>query len=407
MEMRKCRFHILLLLCAVLVAPIIRAQETKQPGKGVLFFYRLSDRIDRYLMHGVDPEYIALPEHSWRLALTSGTRGINTNFTSSLPDFPMNITLISHTSPSMELGFNAGYRNFGFGYSWDVLNAYATNLNLSLGGKGYGLEFSRQVSTNIDGQVSLNNKLVDTFEKGNIWITTMNVSGWYALNAKHYNHNAAIKQSYIQRRSAGSLLLSLSYMSSEFSVHDTTYIGGYPMFSLFTSRVTHMTTHQAAVGLGYGINYTPNNGKVLFHLSANMQVVFYTINQISIALVDSVHLPAEPHFDIRPKQPVHVTGNMRAAVSYEINEWVHLSAWGQASHLAFVSKENNIANINLRNWNWEAHLTIGVRFGAGRERVHKALGYDQLTTLATAALPTPEPVVKLPKWITDFFFSPR
>ena len=115
----------------------------------------------------------------------------------------------------------------------------------------------------------------------------------------------------------------------------------------------------------------------------------------------------EPHFGIKPNKPVQVTGNMRAAISYEINEWVHLSAWGQASHLAFVSKENNIANINLRNWNWEAHLTIGVRFGAGRERVHKALGYDQLTTLATAALPTPEPVVKLPKWITDFFFSPR
>ena len=68
----------------------------------------------------------------------------------------------------------------------------------------------------------------------------------------------------------------------------------------------------------------------------------------------------------------------------------------------------NITLISHTSPSMELGFNAGFRnFGVGRERVHKALGYDQLTTLATAALLIPEPVVKLPKWITDFFFSPR
>lgn len=47
------------------------------------------------------------------------------------------------------------------------------------------------------------------------------LTAWYALNASHYSHNAAIKQSHIQKRTASSLLLSLGFLASEMKILDS------------------------------------------------------------------------------------------------------------------------------------------------------------------------------------------
>ena len=100
---------------------------------------------------------------------------------------------------------------------------------------------------------------------------------------------------------------------------------------------------------------------------------------------------------------------MRAAVSWEINKWVHLGVRAQADNIRFnANTDNGVANMS--NWNWQANLALGVRLGVGRDRVNRALGIE----------PKPEPVIPasqeqpeadgkkkfvLPAWITDYFFS--
>lgn len=383
-------------------------KEQKVPNKGLLFFYQSGERIDKFLLKGIDTNYIALPEHSWRLAYTTSMVGVNSRITSDI-GHDMEISLLNKTTPSVDLGFYVGYRGFGFGYSWDVMHAYAQHLSFSLGSKSIGLDFSIHKSTNINTIVALNDEATSDLFKGAVTIKNTKLSLWYALNAAHYSHNAAIKQSYIQKKTAGSLLLHLSYMASELSLTDTLRISEEerPILSLLMSNMKGMTTRQMAVGLGYGINYTPNKGKVLLHASAAMMIVAYSIDEISYYLPDTVStgLPGDPFFSIHPSFPVHVTGNMRAAVSWEINKWVHLSAWATGEYMQFTSKQTAQNNsLHLSNWDWKVQVSVGVRLGAGKDRVQRALDAGNAHYDFGDQPPRQE---RLPKWIYEYFYSPR
>jgi len=402
------RLHIL--LAAILFTGITPVTAYAASHKGEAFFYRIGEWVDNFQLRGLDTAYIGLPEHSWHLALTNGEVGIHNMYTTWVdPGTP--VSLLSQTTPGIELGFNVGYRGYGGGYSWDLYNAYTTHWNLSLGSKYIGIEFIRNVSTNLTGKFLVNgaeDPNLPMLNKGEFRIANTSLTAWYALNSAHYSHNAAIKQSYIQKRTAGSLLLSVAYKTSEFSVLDSAkYIKDEDVISL-VDGVTGMITRQVAVGIGYGINYTPNHGVVLLHAAANMQVVCYSVNHISYVVPSDVYLPGEPQFVLRPAAPVYITGNMRAAISWEINRWVHLSAGVKAQHLRFASKAGDLSTLAIKNWHWQAHLNIGVRFGAGKKRVRQVLD-EQLETPETpetnALSPEPEKKSKMPKWITDFFFS--
>lgn len=402
--------------------PTSRKPE-KKPTKGLLFFYRTGNWVDNYLQRGIDTSYIGLPEHSWRLAYTNAMVGVNSALSSSsifaTPDGPQEITfsLLNRTTPSVDLGFYAGYRGFGFGYSWDALHAYAQRLSFSFGSKFIGIDFAIQTSTNIHSTITLNGTPHPDWipEKPDVVITNANLNVWYALNAKHYSHQAAVKQSFIQKKTAGSFLLHLAYMSSQIHIQDTMTIPGAerPLIPSMMNGITALRTRQIAVGIGYGINYTPNHGKVVLHASAAAMLVTYTVNLISFHIPDSIaaDLPGEPMYNLQPMDPVHVTGNMRAAISWEINKWVHLSAWATADNIRFKSKPTARENVlSLDNWNWKVQLTVGVRFGAGRDRVQRALYGNDASKLANDAALQPNDGPKksrVPKWITDFFWSPK
>ena len=384
--------------------------QEKEPTKGLLFFYRIGDWANNYLRKGIDTSYIDLPEHSWRFAATVASTGINSRITSDIGAEQW--SLLNSAQPSLDLGFYAGFRGLGFGYSWDVLHAYSRRLNLSLGSKYIGVDFTLQTSGDITTSAAYKQTPLGELGKNLVTITNANLNIWYALNAAHYSHNAAVKQSYIQKKTAGSLLLHLSYMSHQVHFNDTLQIigveeEGRALLPALMSGMTGMTTRQIALGLGYGINYTPNKGKVVLHASAALMLVCYTVNHIMYDVPDSLiaHLPSgEPMFVLHPSSPVHVTGNVRAAVSWEIHRWIHMSAWATADHIRFQSAATANGNtLSLANWSWKAQLCFGVRVGAGRDRLERALGKpvekdDDLATLKKS---------KLPLWLTDFFWSPK
>ena len=364
------------------VAKPKKAKAEKKPSKGLLFFYRTGRWVDNYLTRGIDTSYIALPEHSWRLAYTNAMVGVHSTLSSSsifaLPEGPQEIASV-------------------------------------------------YITTN----VALNGKSIWDMGKRNVIITNASLNIWYALNAAHYSHQAAVKQSYIQKKTAGSLLLHLAYQSSQVDLQDTVKIpdGERPVIPSLMSNVTAVRTRQIAIGIGYGINYTPNKGKVVLHASAAAMLVTYSVNLISYYFPDTLanELPSNPMFNLEPSFPVHVTGNMRAAVSWEINKWVHLNAWATGEHIRFRSKPTVQENVmSLQNWNWKVQASVGVRFGAGKDRLQRALEAPQPPE--GGERPNPDPSLKgreidglevrgleekevkksrIPKWITGYFWSPK
>lgn len=397
------RLTIIVLLVGLLLfdSPLYAAE--KQPTKGLLFFYKIGRKIDNFCLLGVDTAFIGLPEYSWRAALTCSEIGIHSQYVAENLPYWQNhnlgtIRMTTTTNLGADLGFQVGFRSFGFGYSWDVTNTYAQKLSFSFGGKAIGVEFSRQKCANTSGKLELlsypNAKPITMPDKSTV-ITNTNLSVWYALNWAHYSHNAAIKQGFLQRHSAGSLLLQASYMACNIEFLDQ------KVSAVLADSVSNLITHQAAVGLGYGINFTPNHGKVILHAAATAKMVFYTINQVTLLTSDAEHRLGIPNYTIKPTKPISFSGVMRAAVSWEICPWVHLSAWGQADNINFSSQTGE-SRVHLSNWNWQAQIIVGVRFGAGRKRVNAALPPEPINDC-----PTPEKPVKLPKWIREYFFSGR
>ena len=390
-----------------------------EPTKGLQFFYRTGNRMDNYLRKGIDTTYIDLPEHSWRLAYTNAMVGINSNLTSTtdIAEYgKLDFTLLNKTTPSVDLGFYAAYRGFGFGYSWDALHAYAQRLSFTLGSKYVGIDFAIQTSTNINTSLSVGDWAIKDFAKNEIVITNASLNLWYALNAAHYSHQAAVKQSYIQKKTAGSLLLHLSYLSSQVALSDSMKVpeAGIPLLPALMSNLTAVRSRQIAAGIGYGINYTPNHGKVLLHVSAAAMLVTYSVNLVSFYLPDSIAngLPDEPMYNLESSFPVHVSGNMRAAVSWEINKWVHLNVWATAENFRFRSKttvNNNI--ISLENWNWKVQASVGIRLGAGKDRVQRAMESSraggQELRVEDGELKEVATKSRFPQWLTDYFWSPK
>lgn len=412
----KCR--VVLILLIALVCGQVHAQETAQettqekaPSKGLRFFYRVGRWTDDYLRKGIDTTYIDLPEHSWRFAATVASLGVNSRIASEHGG--EQLALLNRAMPSVDLGLYAGYRGIGFGYAWDVLHAYSRRLSFSFGSKYIGVDFSLQTSGDVATTLAYKNQVLGDLGSNLVRFTNANLNIWYALNAAHYSHNAAIKQSYIQKKTAGSLLLHLSYMSHQVHFTDTLQLPStnseknIGLLPALMSGMTGMSTRQVAVGIGYGINYTPNKGKVVLHASAAMMLVCYSVNHISYFVPDSVtrELPSgEPMYVLHPAIPVHVTGNVRAAVSWEINRWIHLSAVATGDHLRFLSAATANGNtLLLSAWSWKAQLAFGVRVGAGRDRLERALG----KSVEPSALPADLRKNKLPRWLTDFFWSPK
>lgn len=414
--------HILFMLLAGTIAvsaktALENTDLPKRPAKSTVWFYRTGEWIKHYAMQGLDSNYITLPEHSWRVAFTNGFVGIHSTFlaqdiyTKDLPPFDMAIKF--QTTPSVKLGFQVGFRTFGFGYSWDALNNYSQNLNFSIGGKAIGIEFMHQRSNNLKGAFHIDSAIEPTSRFGpkdfDNSITNTSLYVWYALNSAHYSHNAAVKQSYIQRKTAGSLLLQVAYMSTRLDL-DT-------ILPAVMGHVGGLETHQVGVGLGYGINYTPNQGKVLIHLSGLAQLICFTHNLITEE-IDSTGILGLYRIDSRYK--VHMTGTMRAAVSWEINKWVHMNVWAQANNIRFQAYASE-TTISLSDWNWQVNLAVGVRFGAGKKRADHILDLEEAyLNLENPPLPEteeePKPEkpkrremkhVELPQWITDYFYSPR
>lgn len=398
-----------IIVLLALVSVCAWSAEGKQPKKELRFFYRTGRWVDNFLLQDMDTAFIGLPDHSWRVAFTSGMLGINSSMHSRSVfeafDYPLKISMYNRTTPSVDLGFNVGFRGFGFGYSWDALHAYAQKLNFSFGSKYIGVDFSYQKSTNIRSQEAVNDARVPTLDVENgVIIRNANLNIWYALNSSHYSHEAVMKQSYIQRKTAGSLMVHLSYMSSNISLSDTMLVkeAEMPTLPAMMSGVRGMTTRQIAVGVGYGINYTPNEGKVVLHASAAAMLVCYSVNHVEYHFPDSIQsqLPGDAMFTLHSAKPVHMTGNVRAAVSWEINEWVHLAAWAMGENIRFTSEKTANNNVlTLSNWNWKVQLVVGVRFGAGKARVQRALGDPKIT-------PHHLNHDHLPRWLTDYFWSP-
>ena len=160
-----------------------------------------------------------------------------------------------------------------------------------------------------------------------IYQDAKNFNGW------RFSYPAAFSQNYIQRRSAGSLLLAASAMGQHASV------------SMEHGVELKMTN--IGIGAGYGYNYVPSPNW-LIHISALPTFIAYSNTSMSIG---GESVPLNYHFP-----EVIITG--RGAV---------VRQWGNKFlGLSMVFNFTNIGNkesLTVHNTKWLVRTFFGLRLG--------------------------------------------
>ncbi len=163
-------------------------------------------------------------------------------------------------------------------------------------------------------------------------VKTFNANAYYCFNCRRFSYPAAFSQSYIQRRSAGSLLLAVAGQGQ----HST----------LSWEQEMQLKMFNIGIGAGYGYNYVPSQGWLL-HISALPTFIVYSKTSMSFGDDD---VPLRYHF------PEVIITSRGAVVRQTSKKFYGLST---VFNFTNVGDKNNLAIHNIK---WYARAFFGLRF---------------------------------------------
>lgn len=275
MELRQMIKHLLLGLLICIVVPVSAQQKDSWARRTSR---NIQQRLDSALFRKVDTTYIEIPKKPWRVILRPKINQIDTRVSSVLDDdliaklgesWGLDLTglhfdwLMKLEQPmSTSVGVWVGYRGLGIGYSQSLTKHSGRYFSLSSTGSCYGVTLSvRSFETDdlstrinlsyIDENYSERDDNYDSYAP--IKVNTLFLDGYYVFNGKRYSQAAAYNQSVIQRRSAGSFLLGLSWYQS--SIDLSNKLNGDII--LASNHIGKIKVHQGNIGFGYGYNWVP------------------------------------------------------------------------------------------------------------------------------------------------------
>ncbi len=304
---------------------------------------RVSDKLGaRYFKSKYDSAYVVRPEGKGLTLKVRMNQTGNTFHSKGTVDGVYSKSDLS-TSHKTTFSLAATYRGIGAAIAinpakWSgVYKDYEFNLNYY--GSRFSLDLSYQRSESLSGDFH-GDSGDKRLESGEATLKVLNLVGYYTFNHRRFSYPAAFNQSYIQRRSAGSWLIGISYQGGSIRTNDD--------LKQRASDAPEITIEFGHIGLGGGYGYNLVLGrKWLLHASLLPTVVVYNRNKMILNGED--------------KEAQHVRFNMifneRLAVVYNFSMRYFAGATLVMNNSVFDDK-NVVVNQNK----WRARAFIGVRF---------------------------------------------
>lgn len=286
-----------------------------------------------YRKGNIDTNYISRPVTKWTLKARynlSGTK-IEAEGVENGRHFRSELTADNKSTLSVAVSY------LGFSVSAALnpaklmgkYNDYEVNINSY--GNRFGWDFIYQDARNFTGWHDHEGVGRIELPADMLSVKTLNLNAYYVFNGRRFSYPAAFSQSYIQRRSAGSLLLAASGMAQ----HAT----------LDWLLKTELKMTNIGIGAGYGYNYVPARGWLL-HLSA---LPTFMVSSHTSMTFGGYRIPLDYHFP-----EVIITG--RGAVVKQTNNLFY--------GLSMVYNFTNIGDeedFSLHNQKWRARAFFGLR----------------------------------------------
>jgi hypothetical protein len=206
--------------------------------------------------------------------------------------------------------------------------------NLNAYGNRFGLEASYQESKTLSGDINYTGGSFH-INKGDVKMTLVTVTGYYAFNHRRFSYPAAFTQSYIQKRSAGSWLVGATYQGGRIKSTDD---------APAEMAKTRITMNAFAIGGGYGYNLVA--GKWLFHASAQPTLIIFNDNDIE---ENGVKRDGKTHFP-------EVITNTRGAIVYNFSHKYFAGSTFLFNTTLLGNKDDY-----TRQTKWRARAFFGIR----------------------------------------------
>ena len=343
---RKVLIFILLLFPFAITA----AGETvmdNPPGTFVKKAVKTAKTVDRYLekrqrKQTTDTSYIFKPQEKWLFRTRSDVILTLLDFDRNHPADVFDFSMDLKSNPRFRQHIGVGYRGvvLGFGIGIPFKNS-DKELSFKVYANQAGGEITYGTIESLKGTMNIGDVTYE-MKPGNLLDRYLRVGAYYAFNWDRFSMPAAMSQSHIQRRSAGSPLASFAFRM----VWNT-----YPYER--RHRLTPETKTQSffiGVGGGYGYNWVPTEHWLL-HISATETIGLGAGSRIYFA---------NDTYRYRERFLPLVTA-VNAAVIYYYKRF-YFGAFGTVDNLFIPSRERNLGeDLNLSMSRISGHLTVGVR----------------------------------------------
>ena len=349
------------------------------------FVKKVGTLIDTMAVKGLDRNYIDAPKKPWQIIAKGNVNQtiVSMNADGNILGVDYSARPYLKTQPSQYVGFWAGYRGYGIGYTVNVGGDKGSNLVFGATGGAYGVNVRIHSFDNSNPSINLNSELLSEEEQETwddvqlidpIHVRTVIADGYYMFNGKKFSYAAAYDQSVIQKRSAGSLMAGLMYNYTH--IDYATDLNGdlvYLMHGLGKVKLW-----QGSAGVGYAYNWVPARG-LLVNVMLMPMVTFVNKLKVFAYATNVPELMTDERFwgdDISNEEwdewfysNVHITPmgdktinsgislgfDTRMSVTYNFGRYF-ISAYGQFNNIRYRHQSTH-GYLN----DWFINTAIGIR----------------------------------------------
>lgn len=349
------------------------------------FVKKVGTLIDTMAVRGLDRNYIDAPKKPWQIIAKGNVNQtiVSMNADGNILGVDYSARPYLKTQPSQYVGFWAGYRGYGIGYTVNVGGDKGSNLVFGATGGAYGVNVRIHSFDNSNPSINLNSELLSEEEQKTwddvqlidpIHVRTVIADGYYMFNGKKFSYAAAYDQSVIQKRSAGSLMAGLMYNYTH--IDYATDVNGdlvYLMHGLGKVKLW-----QGSAGVGYAYNWVPARG-LLVNVMLMPMVTFVNKLKVFAYATNVPELMTDERFwgdDISNEEwdewfysNVHITPmgdktinsgislgfDTRMSVTYNFGRYF-ISAYGQFNNIRYRHQSTH-GYLN----DWFINTAIGIR----------------------------------------------
>ena len=323
------RTFIISIIFLLAFLPASAQEENKQS-----LLQRIDSKLsENYRKGGIDTTYITRPQTKWTVTARLNVSGAKFKTKGMDNGHHFNAEMEADRKATLSLGVS--YLGFSVSLALNpgkLLGKYHDyELNFNSYGKKFGFDFIYQDAKNFKGWHD--HEGLDRIElpDGIFSLKTLNINAYYVFNGSRFSYPAAMSQSYIQRRSAGSFLLGFSGQGQ----HGT----------LDWEQPMDFKMTNIGIGSGYGYNFVPSRGWLL-HVSAMPTFVVYSNTSLKFG---DVKVPLHYHF------PEAIITGRGAVVRQWGNKFFGMS---MVFNFTNIGHEDNLAVHNIK---WRVRTFFGIR----------------------------------------------